>query len=455
MVDELRNNAYGLYGQYQNFANSIDGGTWALGERGPLHHRRRHAGARQPVQGKPLHRQGDAGLAGRPLQPAQAGRRVHPVRHRQLQLPRLPTSSSPTRTSRSRSGGTPSSRTGSTWATWWSSAGSATTGTTPAPAGPSRTDTAGQHLRLPARLHDARVRHGQPDRAVRAGPEPRLPEPPRPGVVPGHRPDQLPALATRTRCRRRTSRCCWAASTSTSATPTPTRCTAPTWTSARPSPSSSASGTPSATTWCWTWRRTTRTSCAIRRPGWSRCSTRPAAGDNDFRILTNLDFGNVRGIDVRLDRRFGNFFNGTIAYAYQQAKNTGSDPFTYTNYGSRIVNQVGGNNGAQPPPQGILPTDDSRPHTLAGRVLGHPAGRLAQGHGAGRHPAQRERVLDLPLHQRHGVHQVRREQRRAERALHRELRPALPRGAQHPAAPGLQGAEHAGSPRASGWAGWT
>ncbi|HKT60410.1 MAG TPA: TonB-dependent receptor [Gemmatimonadales bacterium] len=92
----------------------------------------------------------------------------------------------------------------------------------------------------------------------------------------------------------------------------------------------------------------------------------PALGrDNDFRILTNLDFGNVRGLDVRLDRRFGNFFNGTVSYSYQQAKNTGSDPFTYVNYGSRIVNQVGGNNGAQPPPQGSLPTDNSRPHTLA------------------------------------------------------------------------------------------
>jgi hypothetical protein len=30
------------------------------------------------------------------------------------------------------------------------------------------------------------------------------------------------------------------------------------------------------------------------------------------------------------------------------------------------VNQVGGNNGAQPPPQGILPTDNSRPHTVSG-----------------------------------------------------------------------------------------
>jgi hypothetical protein len=106
----------------------------------------------------------------------------------------------------------------------------------------------------------------------------------------------------------------------------------------------------------------------------------PAQGrDNDFRILTNLDFGNVRGIDVRLDRRFGNFFNGTIAYAYQQAKNTGSDPFTYVNYGSRIVNQVGGNNGAQPPPQGILPTDDSRPHALTGAFSVTIPGDFRQG----------------------------------------------------------------------------
>ena len=105
--------------------------------------------------------------------------------------------------------------------------------------------------------------------------------------------------------------------------------------------------------------------------------------DNDFRILTNLDFGNIRGIDIRLDRRFGNYFNGTVAYAFQQAKNTGSDPFTYTNYGSRIVNQVGGNNGAQPPPQGILPTDDSRPHAFTGAFSVTLPNDFEQGRAAG------------------------------------------------------------------------
>ena len=85
--------------------------------------------------------------------------------------------------------------------------------------------------------------------------------------------------------------------------------------------------------------------------------------DNNIRIINNSDFGNTRGVDVRLDRRFGNFFNGTLSYTYQQSKNTGSDPDTYLDFGSRVLNQVSGGN--QPPPQAILPTDFNRPHNLA------------------------------------------------------------------------------------------
>ncbi|MGE0354328.1 MAG: carboxypeptidase regulatory-like domain-containing protein [Gemmatimonadales bacterium] len=88
-------------------------------------------------------------------------------------------------------------------------------------------------------------------------------------------------------------------------------------------------------------------------------------GENvDIRIFTNADFGNTRGIDLRLDRRIGRFFNGVIAYTFQDAKNTGSDPFTYINFGSRIINQISGGN--QPPPQGIFSTRNSRPHNLTG-----------------------------------------------------------------------------------------
>jgi hypothetical protein len=90
----------------------------------------------------------------------------------------------------------------------------------------------------------------------------------------------------------------------------------------------------------------------------------PTAGSNaNVRMITNADFGNTRGIDVRLDRRFGNLFNGTLAYTFQDAKNTGSDPESYIDFGSRVLNNLSGGN--QPPPQAILPTDFSRPHTLA------------------------------------------------------------------------------------------
>jgi hypothetical protein len=84
----------------------------------------------------------------------------------------------------------------------------------------------------------------------------------------------------------------------------------------------------------------------------------------NLRLMTNQDFGNTRGIDVRLDRRIGNFFNGTLSYSYSAAKNTGSDPLTYISFGSRVINQLSG--GAQPPPQAIAPTSSSRPHSLAG-----------------------------------------------------------------------------------------
>ena len=93
----------------------------------------------------------------------------------------------------------------------------------------------------------------------------------------------------------------------------------------------------------------------------------------DVRVMTNADFGNTRGIDVRLDRRIGNLFNGTIAYSFQDARNTGTDPFTYIDFGSRVINQISGGN--QPPPQAISPTTTSRPHALAGAVsLQFPSG---------------------------------------------------------------------------------
>jgi hypothetical protein len=83
----------------------------------------------------------------------------------------------------------------------------------------------------------------------------------------------------------------------------------------------------------------------------------------DLRLTTNQDFGNTRGLDMRLDRRIGNIFNGVISYSYQDARSTGSDPYTYINFGSRITSAVTGN--ASPPPQAAQPVGFSRPHNLA------------------------------------------------------------------------------------------
>ncbi len=82
----------------------------------------------------------------------------------------------------------------------------------------------------------------------------------------------------------------------------------------------------------------------------------------DLRLTTNQDFGNTRGLDMRIDRRIGNIFNGVIAYSYQDARSTGSDPYSYINFGSRITSAVTGN--AAPPPQAAQPVGFSRPHNI-------------------------------------------------------------------------------------------
>ena len=91
----------------------------------------------------------------------------------------------------------------------------------------------------------------------------------------------------------------------------------------------------------------------------------PKGGVNsqEMRFYSNADYGTIRGIDVRVDRRFGTVFNGALAYTFQDARNTGTDPFSYVSFFAGLPTAGGGNS---PPPQAILPTDDSRPHNLAG-----------------------------------------------------------------------------------------
>lgn len=86
----------------------------------------------------------------------------------------------------------------------------------------------------------------------------------------------------------------------------------------------------------------------------------------DFRVFNNSDFGNVRGVDIKLDRRFSNLFSGSVAYTFQVAKNTGSDPLSYFRTTARVISALTGETA--PPPQAILPTDDNRAHNIAGSL---------------------------------------------------------------------------------------
>ena len=86
----------------------------------------------------------------------------------------------------------------------------------------------------------------------------------------------------------------------------------------------------------------------------------------NLNILTNSDFGNVRGVDMKLDRRVGNYLNASVSYTFQLSKSTGSDPFAYLRTLSRQISQVTGSR--VPPPQAILPTDDNRTHNINGQV---------------------------------------------------------------------------------------
>jgi hypothetical protein len=94
-------------------------------------------------------------------------------------------------------------------------------------------------------------------------------------------------------------------------------------------------------------------------------------------VVTNADFGNVRGVDVNLQQRIGDFFTGQLAYTFQVAKNTGSDPNSYLRTTARQVSAVTGDR--VDPPQAILPTDDNRTHNVAGSLSFNVPGDFGPG----------------------------------------------------------------------------
>jgi hypothetical protein len=84
----------------------------------------------------------------------------------------------------------------------------------------------------------------------------------------------------------------------------------------------------------------------------------------NINMVANADFGNSRGLEMLLDRRVGQLFQGRLSYTYQSAKSTGSDPFEYLSTLARQTSSLTGDR--TPPPTALLTTRDNRTHTIAG-----------------------------------------------------------------------------------------
>ena len=90
-------------------------------------------------------------------------------------------------------------------------------------------------------------------------------------------------------------------------------------------------------------------------------------------VYTNADWGNVRGVDIKLDRRIGQIFRATLVYTFQSALTTGSDPWEYLRGAAVRINAITGD--LAPPPQALLLSADNRTHTVAGNAaLNFPHG---------------------------------------------------------------------------------
>lgn len=100
-------------------------------------------------------------------------------------------------------------------------------------------------------------------------------------------------------------------------------------------------------------------------------------GPTDLRVLTNLDFGQAKGVDVRLTRRYGQYFTAILGYSYMDSKNTGSDPYSYVYSFGRFTDPVTG--AALAPAQALQNTDYDVTHRFTIESTANFGGDVASG----------------------------------------------------------------------------
>lgn len=113
--------------------------------------------------------------------------------------------------------------------------------------------------------------------------------------------------------------------------------------------------------------KTTRNGLTIRKVQFED-PTQP--GQSVFiNSFVNADYTQIRGVDVKVDKRFGQIADVSANYSFIDARGTGSDPFTYIDLLFRRNTNLSVITG-QPiiPPDVILPLEQSRTHNIAGTV---------------------------------------------------------------------------------------
>jgi hypothetical protein len=83
-------------------------------------------------------------------------------------------------------------------------------------------------------------------------------------------------------------------------------------------------------------------------------------------VLTNLDFTESTGFEVKLDKAVGNLVMANLSYTFLDARGTGWDPRTYNDLtGNRSSNLAFQTGEPVDPPEVLLPLESARKHNLA------------------------------------------------------------------------------------------
>ncbi|MDH3426810.1 MAG: carboxypeptidase regulatory-like domain-containing protein [Gemmatimonadota bacterium] len=85
-----------------------------------------------------------------------------------------------------------------------------------------------------------------------------------------------------------------------------------------------------------------------------------------FNVVTNADFTESNGFEVKVDKSVGNMINSNLSYSFLDARGTGSDPFFFENFILRATSNLSLLTG-QPtlPPEVLLTLEQSRKHSLS------------------------------------------------------------------------------------------